>query len=128
MSTMKPCSLDKLSIRALQARCIIGTKPEERTKKQDVVIDIELEADLSAACRSDRLDDTVNYQALKGEVLGMIEASGFFLIEHLAQEVADICLRHRRVRRVRVLVQKPGALAPARTVGVEIAREQGAGG
>ena len=40
------------------------------------------------------------------------------------QRVADICLADPKVRRARVLIEKPGALRFARTVGVEIFRER----
>lgn len=116
--------LDAIHIRDLLLRCIVGVFPEERRAKQDVVINITLYADLSAACRSDRLDDTVDYKALKKDVIAMVESSECQLIERLAERIADICLRQSRVQRVRVLLEKPGALRFARTVGVEIVRER----
>ena len=68
------------------------------------------------------IDDTVDYRALKKQILAMAEQSQFLLIETLAQAIADICLEHTRVQQVRVLVEKPAALRFARTVGVEITR------
>jgi dihydroneopterin aldolase/D-erythro-7,8-dihydroneopterin triphosphate epimerase len=116
--------LDATHIRDLLLRCIVGVFPEERRAKQDVVINITLFADLAAACRSDNLADTVDYKALKKDVIAMVESSECQLIEHLAESIADICLRQSRVQRVRVLLEKPGALRFARTVGVEIERER----
>ena len=113
---------DLIHIRDLRARCIIGIRPEEREKKQDVDINITLHADLRAAGRSDDIADTVDYSAIKLRVVEETEASRFFLIERLAQRIADICLTDPKVRRARVLVEKPGALRFARTVGVEIVR------
>lgn len=116
--------LDKIHIRDLQIRCIVGINPDERLKRQDVIINMTLEADLRQACASDDIGDTVDYKALKTEVAEMVEASGFLLIERLAEGIARICLSHDGVQRVRVLVEKPGALRFARTVGVEIFRER----
>ena len=42
----------------------------------------------------------------------------------LAEAVAEICLREKAVERVEVLVEKPGALRFARSVGVEIVRDR----
>ena len=114
--------LDRIHIRDLQCRCVLGVNPDERRNKQDVVIDITLYADLAAAGRSDDLRDTVNYRAVKKQVLEMVEASSFHLVERLAERVAEICLAPPPIRLVRVLVEKPGALRFARTVGVEITR------
>jgi len=116
--------LDRIHIRDLRLRCIVGVYPEERDKTQDVVIQITLRADLRAAGRSDRLEDTVDYKAIKLQVVEMVESSSFVLIERLAEAVADICLSHEGVQRVRVIVEKPGALRYARTVAVEIVRDR----
>jgi FolB domain-containing protein len=121
---MADTPLDRIHIADLLVRCIVGTNPGERAKPQDVVINITLHADLRAACRSDRIEDTVDYSALKQRIVNMVEASRFFLVEALAEAVSDICLSDPRVRKARVRVEKPTALRFARTVGVEIERER----
>jgi len=117
-------SLDKIHIRDLQVRCIVGIYEEERKAKQDVFINIALYADYRAACRSDRIEDTVDYKSVKKQVVQMVESSQFFLIERLAEEIASICLAPTPVKRVTVIVDKPGALRFARSVAVEITREK----
>ena len=118
-------SLDQIHIRDLRFRCIIGINSEERRERQDVVVNLTLWIDLRAACRSDRIEDTVDYKALKIEVLALGEQSQFRLIEALAQRIAEVCLKDPRVAQVRVCVEKPAALRFARTVAVEIVRFQG---
>lgn len=114
--------LDRIHIRELSARCIVGIYPEEREILQDVILNITLYADVRAACASDRIEDTVDYKGLKKKILAMVEGSSFFLIERLAEETARICLEDARVRRVDVAVDKPGALRFAKSVAVEIIR------
>lgn len=116
--------LDKIHIRDLLVRCTIGIFPEERTKKQDVTINITLYADLRAACKSDRVEDTVDYKQVKKNVLAMVETSSFQLVERLAEEVAAVCFQAPRIQRVEVTVDKPGALRFARSVAVAIVRER----
>lgn len=114
--------LDRIHIRDLRARCIVGTNPDERVNPQDVVINLTIHADLRPAGASDDIADTVDYRAVKKDVLAMVEASSYQLIERLAERIAEVCLAHRGVRQVGVLLEKPGALRFARTVGVEIVR------
>ena len=114
--------LDKIHIRDLALRCIVGIYDWERKEKQDVLINITLHADLRAAGKSDQLDDTVDYKSLKKEIIAMVEASGFGLIEALAEAISDICLACDGVEQVTVGVDKPGALRFARSVAVEIFR------
>lgn len=115
--------LDRIYIRDLSVRCIVGINPDERVNKQDIVINLTLHADLRKAGQSDRLADTVDYKAVKRKVLALVEGSSFLLLERLAEAIAEACLAQAGVRRVRVLVEKPAALRFARTVGVEIVRE-----
>ena len=116
--------LDRIHIRDLRLRCIIGINPDERTKKQDVDINITLYADLRRAAEADSMADTVDYSAIKSRVVAEVEGSSFFLVERLADRVAEICLSEPRVMTARVLIEKPGALRFARTVGVELVRDR----
>lgn len=114
--------MDKIYIRDLRLRTIIGTFPEERTEKQDIVLNITLHCDLSRAGQSDDIADTVDYKAVKKSVIKLVEGSQFLLIERLASEIADCCLGYNGVEGVKITLDKPGALRFARSVAVEIER------
>lgn len=113
---------DRIYIRDLALRCIIGIYPEERREKQDVIINVVLETDLAPAAASDQLADTLDYKALKKKILALVETSSFNLIETLADRIAQLALEDARVQRATVTVDKPGALRFARSVAVEVTR------
>ena len=113
---------DRIEIRDLLLRTIVGINPDERVHRQDVLLNIELEADLRPAARSDDIRDAVNYRTIAKEVIELVEGSQYQLVESLAEAVARLCLSDERVSRVRVGVQKPGALRFAASVGVTIER------
>jgi len=115
--------LDRIHIRDLSLRCIIGVYEEERREKQDIVINITLYADLRKACESDNVVDTVDYKTLKKKVIALVEQSSCRLIEHLAEQIAQVCVRDPRVVRAAVCVDKPAALRFARSVAVEVVRD-----
>jgi FolB domain-containing protein len=115
---------DFIEIEDLLVRAIIGINPEERANKQDVLISIRLDADLRPAARTDAINDAVNYRTIAKSVIAFVEQSSFQLVETLAEEIAQHCLREPRVERVRVHVRKPGALRFVRTVGVCIERDR----
>lgn len=114
--------MDKILIRDLAARCVIGLTPEERREKQDVLVSLALSTDLREAGRSDRVEEAVDYRAVKKRVLALVERSQFQLLEALAEAIATTCLEDGRVASVQVTVDKPGALRFARSVAVEIVR------
>ena len=115
---------DRIYIRDLTLRCLIGIHPEERRERQDVVINVVMETDLAPPAASDRIEDAVDYKGLKKRIIALVESSAYHLIETLADRMAALALEDARVRRVTVTVDKPGALRFARSVAVEITREQ----
>lgn len=114
--------MDQIHIKDLLLRTVVGIKEEERRNRQDVLINLVLYADTRLAGESDDIDQAVNYRTVTKRIIQMVEASHFYLVEKLAAEIAAICLDDPRVERVRVTVEKPGALRFARSVGVTIER------
>lgn len=121
---MSDAGLDCIHIRDLRARCILGIYPEEREKQQEIILNITLHADLSVPCRSDDIQHTIDYKEVKKAVLALVESSTCYLVERLAEAVAERCLAAPGVQAVRVVVDKPGALRFARSVAVEIVRKR----
>mgnify|MGYP001815079629 CR=1 FL=1 len=116
--------MDRIHIKDLVVPGIIGINPEERTTKQDVLVNATLWVDTSPAAATDDIVDAVNYRTITKRVIAHIEEGSPLLVERLVQEVADICLEDERVERVEVTVEKPGALRHARSVGISIIRER----
>jgi dihydroneopterin aldolase/D-erythro-7,8-dihydroneopterin triphosphate epimerase len=115
---------DLIHIRDLLLRGIIGINPEERVNKQDILVNITLYTDHTAAGASDRIEDAVNYRTITKEIIELVENSQFFLVEKLAVEINRICLQAETVSRAVVTVEKPGALRFARSVGVTVDRSR----
>jgi dihydroneopterin aldolase len=113
---------DVIFIRGLEARAILGVNDWERVEAQEVVLDLELACDAAVAAEEDDLERAVNYRTVAKAVLAHVEASSYFLIETLAERVAELVLRDFDVPWTRVRVTKPGAVRFSREVGVEIER------
>ena len=122
MSDDKSQGEDRIVIRDLLARGILGINDWEREQPQDILINLTLFSDLRRAGFSDDIADTVNYRTVTKRILSMVEASTRYTVEALAADIAQLCLEEPAVTRVRVRVEKPGALRFARSVGVEIER------
>ena len=113
---------DRILIRNLLLRGIIGINPEERTNQQDILINMVLFTDIRAAAASDAIEDSTNYKAVTKRIIKHVEASQDFLVEKLVSDIARIVLTEFPVERVQVRVEKPGALRFAESVGIEIER------
>jgi len=114
---------DQIHIKDLLLRTIIGINEDERHNKQDVVVNITLYTDHTAAA-SDDIADTVNYKTIAKQTIKLVEESQFYLVEKLALEITELCLADSRVERAVVTVEKPGALRFARSVGVTVDRSR----
>lgn len=113
---------DKITVRGLAVRAVVGVHEAERARPRDLRVDLEIEADLGTAGASDDLRDTVDYDALAQAVRARVEATPRFLVEAVAEDVVAVCLRDPRVRGVIVTVHKPGAVAAAEDVSVTVTR------
>lgn len=118
---------DRVLIKNLRCRGIIGVNPEERVRTQDVVVNLVLHTDTRPAADSDDLCDAVDYHAVSTAVVDLVARSEFLLVERLAEEIAGLCLADTRVDRVEVTVEKPDALRFTESVGVAIVRDRDAG-
>jgi FolB domain-containing protein len=115
--------MDKIIIKDLLVRGIIGINDWERDNPQDILINIEIDADTSKAGASDDIEYSVNYRTVAKKVIAQAETAKRLTVEALAEDIAKICLAEKGAQSVRVRVEKPGALRFARSVGVEIERK-----
>jgi dihydroneopterin aldolase/D-erythro-7,8-dihydroneopterin triphosphate epimerase len=115
---------DRILIKDLMLRCVLGLSGEERREKQDVLINLVLWTDLRPAAASDSIEDTVDYSTLKKQIISLVEGSQYHLAETLADRIASLCLEQPAVQQVQVTVEKPTALRFAHSVGVEIIRSR----
>ena len=116
--------LGKVFISDLVVRGIIGVNAWERETPQDFVINLVLFTDLTRAGETDDIADCLDYQDVAGKVTTHAVSAQRFTVEALAADVARIALGYPGVQRVRVRVEKPGAVASCRSVGVEIERDR----
>ena len=95
-----------LKIVGLKVPAHIGITEEERSRAQNVIVSIELIADLSAAVASDEFTDTIDYDRLTSDVAQIVRSSRSNLLEHLAGSIAEHVGSLSGVERVTVEVGK----------------------
>ena len=118
--------MDRIVIKDLLVRGIVGINPGEREHEQDILVNATLWADTRPAAASDAIADAVNYRSVAKAMIAHIRGGRPHLVERLAEELPGICLAvDPRVAEVEVAVEKPGALRYARSVGVVIRRLRG---
>ncbi len=79
---------DRIILKNLQAFCKLGSYDFERILGQSVIINLELELDLSKAGKSNNLEDTIDYVAVSLMIREFAQSKEFYLIETLAEEIS----------------------------------------
>ena len=113
---------DLVFIEDLRIQTVIGVFDWEREITQTVSLDLEMAFDISAAARTDSIDDTLDYKAVSKRLIQFVEASEFQLVEALAEHCARIILEEFPVSWLRLKLSKPGAVRGSSNVGVLIER------
>lgn len=92
-----------IGFKELQISCIIGLYEEERTRKQPLIIDLEVQTEAF-----------IDYVALSSVVIEVAEEGRFALIETLAKECAK-ALKNRwpEIHSLEICVKKPEAIKGA---------------
>lgn len=116
--------MDKIFINNLVARGIIGINDWEREKPQEIRINIVIFSDLEKAGKLDDISKSVNYKTVAKKAIALAESAKRYTVEALASDIAALCLKETGVLKVRVRVEKPGAVRFSESVGVEIERSK----
>ncbi|MBM3123771.1 MAG: dihydroneopterin aldolase [Chloroflexi bacterium] len=116
--------MDKVFIKGLLVRGIIGVNEWERKRAQDILINVTVFTDTRRAGETDDIQDSVDYSKLARQLQTHAETAARFTVEALANDLVRICLENKRVTKAIVRVEKPGAVRFSRSVGVEVERSR----
>jgi FolB domain-containing protein len=116
--------MDKVIIKDLLVRGIIGVNDWERNRAQDILINVTLFTDTQRAAVSDSITDCVNYSTMSKRLQAHAETAERLTVEALANDLVKLCFEDNGVQKVILRVEKPGAVRFARSVGVEIERSR----
>ena len=99
----------KLKLNGIEVACVIGERPDERTRVQRLRVDVELTVPDRAA-ETDELGDTVDYAGLAEKIRAALTAAKCKMIERAAKVVYDVCREDGKVGAAVVTVTKSGAV------------------
>jgi 7,8-dihydroneopterin aldolase/epimerase/oxygenase len=115
--------MDRIELHGMSFQGRHGVRQGEREQPQEFRVDLEIEADLAAAARSDRLADTVDYTQARAAAQDVIEGEPRALLESLAGAIAQRVLALPGVETVSVRVAKrPASMQPIDAAAVRIKR------
>ena len=112
---------DIIRLRDITVFGFYGVSPAEREVGQKIQIDLDLYADLSVACRSDSLPDTINYESVYSTLMQVVGGEKRFrLLESLGEEICNAIIAQFNVSRVRIHLRKLNLPFPNNLSHVEV--------
>lgn len=117
--------MDAIVIEGLKVETVVGCFAWERQIQQPLLLDLNIETDLTAAADSDDLADTLNYAEICEIATQVIQTAAPALIEHAAQLVlAALFNQFSAIERIQITIRKPAIIAQASSVGIRLERQR----
>ena len=111
----------RIRVKNLLIRTYIGFNPEELVNKQDVIINLEIEADIpELAMEADEPLNIFDYKTVTKKVIALVQDGRFKLLEVLTKNILDLVMEDKKVKWAKVEVDKPHALRFAESVSLEM--------
>ena len=98
--------MDYLHLTNLFFRGKHGAYAKERKVEQEFSVEVKLGVDIAKAGQSNKLADTVDYADVKNKIQQVIEGSSRYLIETLAEDIAQNILEDKRILSVEITIKK----------------------
>lgn len=114
--------MDRVLIEGLRAEAVIGVYGWEREVRQELVIDLLMGWDNRVPGASDDVGQALDYARVAQALTDWVSQSSFQLLEALAEELAAKLLDGFGMSGLQLTIRKPGAVANAAAVGVQIER------
>jgi dihydroneopterin aldolase len=116
---------DVVLIKDLVLDVSIGIYDHEKIKKQRVIINLEAyTAPIAGVSSSENINNAVSYEILVNEIKSIVDKGHTELVETLASDIAEMCLKDTRIMKVAVSIEKPDIIEEAGSVGIRIHRQR----
>jgi len=109
-----------ITITNLRLRTFIGFNEEEKSKQQDIVINVEVHYPANKMCLNDSVDNALNFKVICKGIISLVETGRFLLLEKLTSDVLSVCSDHPWVNFAKVTIDKPHALRFADSVSLTL--------
>jgi dihydroneopterin aldolase len=116
--------MDLVKIQGLTVHALIGVYDVERHAKQRLILDVDMQTDLSLAATTDDVTNTIDYGKVAQRLADVADESSYFLLEALAKEMLDMIFIEFTPDKVTLTMNKPDILKEAQNVAISMTRER----
>lgn len=116
--------MDIIFLSEVKVQTRLGVPEWERMIPQTILLDIEIGYDLTNACKSDDVADTIDYGIVVDRIRQTLAENSFQLVEALAEHISQLILKEFGALNVKIKVAKPAILPGLKALGVIVQRSK----
>lgn len=102
--------MDHILLHDVHLKVHLGVPAAERSRTQEISLDVDLGCDTRLAGLSDNLHQTIDYSAVLRTVHRVATSRPYVLVESMVEHIATAILGEYPVQEVRLCLRKPEAL------------------
>ena len=110
----------KIKIKDFKLKTNLGIYDWEKNFEREIIINLELEIKNSIALKSDKIEDTVDYELIYNQIKQLIFSKKFNLIERMAQEIVDLIMLDSRINKCKIEIDKMNIFEEVRSCAVSL--------
>ena len=114
----------KILVRDLILKISVGIHGFEKKKKQRVKFNIDINADPNLVPNDNSLDSIINYEDVIKNINKITNKKHYPLLETLAEKIFLKLFENKRVKKVKLRIEKLDILKSTSSVGVEIEKSK----
>ena len=114
----------KIKIKDFKLKTNIGIYDWEKNFEREILINIDIDVLDLKSLKSDQIEDTVDYELIYNQVKNLVQTKQFNLIEKLAYEIVDLIMQDRRIKKVKIEIDKMNIFEEVKSCSIQLEQEQ----
>jgi len=114
----------KILISDLTLLISIGIHDFEKTKKQEVKFNINIDVNPSLFPLKDELNSIVNYETVIKIIAKLTKNKHYELLETLAEDIFDELFKNINIQKIKLKIEKTQIIKNTSSVGIEITKKR----
>ena len=99
---------------------IIGIHQNEKVNKQKIIFNIVIDVNQNTIPKDNDLKTIVDYEKITNKLQNLAKNKNYNFLESLAEDSFNEIFSDKRINSVKIKIEKPNAIANAKSVGIEV--------
>lgn len=113
-----------IKIKNFKFTTILGIYDWEENTPREIIINANIETDFDRARFTNNIKDTIDYHELITKIKILLSNKKFKLIEEMVQQILDLIMEDKRVKKCQVEIDKVGVVENIESFSITLSQER----